>query len=463
MRRLIFLATLAVILASALIGCGGGGSSNNLTTAQSASVYITGGDAPLPSVLAFNVTLTSMKLNGSTELLASPTTVDFARLLGLRTLLGFNTVPAGTYNNVTISMSDPSISFLDLTTTPPSASNINGTFKDSGGNNVPSTTITVALTQPLTVSSSGLAGLHLDFNLRNSIAVDATGQVTGVINPVIKVKPVAQSDPDAEVNDLRGGLVSVNTAGNSFVLQRIGGHNITIDVNSSTNFSGNTTLATLPNPSVIEVDGHIQADGSVLADSVEVVTTEKAFVSGRIIAVNPTSGPVQTVTLLVGEELPDVPGVPVGTVTTLDVSLVTKYNIRLLDNWFTSFVFNNTTLVPGQRIAIGGSIDAATNAFVPSRIVLRRQGVVGDLVLNSVVINNNNAGSFQIQNNRLLGDVLGAPLAVQTSNSTKFTNVNGLAAIQSGGNMSLATYGLILKDPVSGNPTMYAHRVILLQ
>jgi hypothetical protein len=458
MRRLIFLATLAVILASALIGCGGGGSSNNLTSAQSASVYVTGGDAPLPSVLSFNVTLTSLKLDGTTELLTAPTTVDFARLLGLRTLLGFNTVPAGTYNNLTIAMSDPHISFLDLTTTPPSASNITGNF---GGS--PSTTITVALTRPLTVSSSGLAGLHFDFNLRNSIVVDATGQITGVINPAIKVKPVAQSDPDAEVNDLRGGLVSVNTGANSFVLQRVGGHNITIDVDSSTNFSGNLTLATLPNPSVIEVDGHIQADGSVLADSVEVVTTEKAFISGRIIAVNPASGPVQTVTLLVGEELPDIPNIPVGTVSTIDVSQVTKYNIRLLDNWFTSFVFNNTTLVPGQRIAMGGSIDAATNAFVPSRIVLRRQGIVGDLVLNSVVINSGNAGSFQLQNNRMLGYVLGAPISVQTANSTKFTNLNGLADIQSGGNMSLATYGLILKDPVSGNPTMYAHRVILLQ
>jgi Domain of unknown function (DUF5666)/Domain of unknown function (DUF4382) len=463
MRRLIFIATLALIVASALIGCGGGGSSNNLTSTQSAMVYVTGGDAPLPSVLSFNVTLTSLKLDGTTELLTTPTTVDFARLLGLRTLLGFNTVPAGTYNNLTISMSDPSISFLDLTTTPPSASNITGTFKDAGGNNVPNTTFSVALARPLTVSSSGLAGLHFDFNLRNSIAVDGTGQITGVINPAIKVKPVAQTDPDAEVNDLRGGLVSVNTAANTFVLQRIGGHNITIDVNSSTNFSGNLTLATLPNPSVIEVDGDVQADGSVMADSVEVVTTEKAFISGRIIAVKPASGPVQTVTLLVGEELPDVPNVPVGTVSTIDVSLVTKYNIRLLDNWFTSFVFNNTTLVPGQRIAMGGSIDAATNAFVPSRIVLRRQGVVGDLVLNSVVINSGNAGSFQLQNNRMLGYVLGAPLSVQTANSTKFTNLNGLADIQSGGNMSLATYGLILKDPVSGNPTMYAHRVILLQ
>src|SRR5215472_12338795 len=463
MRRTIFLATLAVILASVLIGCGGGGSNNNVTSSQSASVFVTGGDAPLPSVLSFNVTLTSLKLDGATELLAAPTTVDFARLLGLRTLLGFNTVPAGTYNNLTISMSDPSITFLDLTTTPPSASNITGTFKDSGGNNVPNTTFSVALTKPLTVANNGLAGLHFDFNLRNSIAVDGTGAITGVINPQIKVKPVAQTDPDAEVNDLRGGLVSVNTAANTFVLQRIGGHNITIDVNANTNFSGNLTLATLPNPSVIEVDGDVQADGSILAEAVEVVSTEKAFVSGRIVAVNPTSGPVQTVTLLVGEELPDVPGVPVGTITTIDVSQVTNYSIRQLDNWFTSFIFNNSTLVPGQRIAIGGSIDATTNTFVPSHIVLRRQGVVGDLVLNSVVINNGNAGAFQLQNNHMLGYVLGAPLSVETSNSTKFTNLNGLADIQSGGSMSLPTYGLILKDPVSGNPTMYAHRVILLQ
>jgi len=460
MRRLSLFATLAIMLACALTGCGG--STNNVSPANAASVYINGGDAPLPSVLAFNVTLTSMKLDGTTELLTAPTTVDFARLLGLRTLLGFNTVPAGTYKSITIAMTNPSISFLDLTTTPPSASNLTGTFKDAGGNSVPSTTVTVALTQPLTVAASGLAGLHMDFRLRDSIATDATGQVTGVINPVIKVKPVPSGDPDADVNDLRGGLVSVNAGANSFILQRIGGHNITINVNSSTQFSGTTTLATLPNPSIIEVDGDVQADGSILASSVEVVSTDKAFVSGRIVAVTPTTGPVQTVTLLVGEELPDVTGVPVGTVTTIDVSAVTNYSIRLIDNWFTSFVFNNTTLVPGQRIALGGAIDA-TSKFVPARIVLRRQGVVGDLVLNTVTINNNNAGSFQVQNNNMLGYVLGAPLAIQTANSTRFNGIAGLSGIQSGGNMKLATFGLMLKDPVSGNPTMYAHRVILLQ
>ncbi len=458
MRRLIALLTLTVVFA--FTGCGGNNAATS--TAQSASVFINGSDAPLPSVLAFNITLTSMKLDGTTELLSTPTTVDFARLLGLRTLLGFNTVPAGTYHNITIAMTSPSLSVLNLTTTPPSATSITGTFKDATGNSVPNTTFTVTLTQPLTVSASGLAGLHLDFDLRSSIATDGTGQITGVINPVMKIKPVAPKDGDAEINDLVGGIVSVNAAGNSFVIQRIGGHQLTVDTNASTSFSGGLTLATLPASAVVEIDGDVQADGSVMAESVEVLTTEKAFVSGRIVAVNPATGPAQTVTLLVGEELPDVPGVPVGTVTTIDVSLVTNYRIRLLDNWFTAFLFNNTTLVPGQRIALGGTIDATTNAFVPARVVLRRQGVAGDLVLNSVTINNLNAGSFNIQNNNMFGFVTGAPLAVQTANTTRFTDIAGLSAIQTGGNMKLATYGLLLKDPVSGTPTMYAHRVILL-
>src|SRR5262249_5419014 len=171
--------------------------------------------------------------------------------------------------------------------------------------------------------------------------------------------------------------------------------------------------------------------------------------------------PAQQVTLLIGEELPDIPGAPVGTPVTFDVSQVNNYSIRLLDNWFSNFLFNSSTLVAGQRIAIGGSI--VNNAFVPAHIVLRRQGVAGQLVLNSVVINNGNAGSFQLQNNSLMGCILGAPLDVQTANSTRFVGVNGLPGIQSGGSMRLATFGLMLKDQVSGDPILYAHRVQLLQ
>jgi hypothetical protein len=174
--------------------------------------------------------------------------------------------------------------------------------------------------------------------------------------------------------------------------------------------------------------------------------------------VNPTSGPAQTVTLLVGEELPVIANIPVGFPVTLDVSGVTDYDIRHFDNWFTDFLFNNSSMVTGQRIAIGGSLDANQN-FVPARIVLRRQGVVGDLVLNSVSIVSGNRGSFQLQNNALFGYLTGGPLTVQTGDITLFLNVNGLSGIQSGGSMKLAAGGLLLKDPNSGDPQLWAHVV----
>ncbi len=416
---------------------------------------MTGEDAPLPSVLAFNITLNSITLNnGSADVtvLSTPQTIDFARLLGLRTLVAFNTVPAGTYGSATIQLASPVISYLDLSTTPPSVATINGTLTNS--------TITVALKKPMVVGTKGLAGLHMEFDLRQSLAVDATGQVTGAVDPQIELRPVRSVDSEAVITDLRGGLVSVET--NSFVLQRIGGHEITIDVDANTKYNGTNNLGTLVAPAVIEVDGRVQADGSVLASEVEVVCTNAAFLSGRIVAVNPTTGPAQTVTLLVGEELPAISSIQVGFPATIDVTGVSDYDIRRFDNWFTNFLFNNTSLVVGQRIAMGGTIDTGTGNFVPRRIVLRRQGVEGDLVQGSVNIVSGNQGSFDVQNNRLMGYLLGGPLTVQTGNLTLFLNINGLGGLQSGGSLKVASGGLMLKDPTTGNPQLWAHGVVVL-
>jgi hypothetical protein len=448
----VFLLLLTVIT----IACGGGSSSSTgAKSAQQASVFVTGEDAPLPSVLAFNVTLNSITLNnGSTDVpvLSAPQTIDFARLLGLRTLVAFNNVPSGTYGSATIQLANPVISYLDLSTTPPSVATINGTLTNS--------TITVALTKPMVVGPNGLAGLHMEFDLRQSLAVDATGQVTGSVNPQIDLRPVRSTDSEAVITDLRGGLVSVGT--NSFVLQRIGGHDITIDVDSNSKYNGTNNLGTLVAPAVIEVDGRVQADGSVLASEVEVVCRDAAFLSGRIVAVNPASGPAQTVTLLVGEELPSISSIQVGFPTTINVSAVMDYDIRRFDNWFTNFLFNDASMVVGQRIAMGGTIDTGTGNFVPSRIVLRRQGVEGDLVQGSVNIVSGNQGDFQVQNNRMMGYLLGGPLTVQTGDLTLFFNINGLGGLQSGGSLKLAAGGLMLKDPTTGNPQLWARGVVVL-
>ncbi|HEX4485669.1 MAG TPA: DUF4382 domain-containing protein [Terriglobales bacterium] len=458
MKKFVILSALLACASFTLVACGGGSSSDSGMTSGSsqAQVFVTGEDAPLPSVLAFNITMSGIALNnssGSVQLLSEPTTVDFARLVGLRSLLGFNSVAAGTYNSVTFTMASPVITYLNLGTTPPSTGTINGTLTTS--------TVTVALDHPLTVDANGLAGLHMEFDLRQSLQVDMAGQVTGTVNPHIEVEPVKASDDDGQITELAGGLSTVNVGGNSFVIQRIGGKDVTIKVNSKTEFSGTWALATMMTPAFVSVEGSVQADGSVLASDVEVVSTTHAFVSGRIVAVNPTTGPVQTVTLFVGEELPAISTIPVDSIATIDVSTVNNFDVCFFDNWFTNIFFNNSALVAGQRVFIGGDYEGTT--FTPHMVSLRRQGVEGDLVASSVQITSSNRGSFQIQNNHLLGYVLGAPLTVQTGDGTRFHNVNGLTGLQGAGSAKVLARGLILKDQSSGNAQLWAHHVRILQ
>jgi hypothetical protein len=470
MRRSLWISLLSVVLILALIGCGGAGQSNltttPTTTTSSANTFITGEDAPLPAVLGFNLTLNSITLtgaNGATATLLSQTeTVDFARLIGLRSLLAFNSVPMGTYNSITFKFSSPVITYLNLGTTPPSTATLNGTWAsgvtvDSNG----VATVTVALKSPFTLDNSGLVGLHMHFDLRNSLATDSAGQVTGVVNPQVAVNAVHPTDDDAQITDMRGSIVSVNTATNSFVIQRWSGKQATIVVNGSTTYNDGNSLATLAQGMVAEIEGTIQADGSILASAVDVVTVEHAYVAGPILYVDPNG---KNITILAAEESPAIPGVNLQTPLTLDISTVRKFSVGGIDNWLTSFAFSGTSLVVGQRIAIGGALDNTTNpaTFVPARIMLQRQGVEGALVAGSVTITSGNAGSFQIQNNALLGYVLGAPLTVKTSQMTHFINVNGLSGLQSASTANLEIRGLILKDATNGQPTMYTQWVRLL-
>ncbi len=455
MKRFILCAGLLALIALTFAGCGGGpASSAGPSGSQSAAVFVTGEDAPLPSVASFYITINSITLNNSSTnatVLSQPTTVDFGRLMGLRSMLGFNTVAPGTYTSATFTLANPIIYYVDLTTTPPSLGKLNGTLSSS--------TVTVAFPagRPLVVGANGLAGLHMDFDLRQSLAVDNNGQITGAVNPNIDIMAVSASDDLGEITDFNGSVLSVNTSGNSFTVQGPYGFQEVIGVNSQTQFSGTFTLASLPVNAIVSVQGTVQADGSILATDVDVITTDKAFISGRILAVNP--GPV--VTMFVGEELPNLaPTIPVDTVYTVDLSNVSQYSICFFDNWFTQQLFNSQTLVVGQRIFVGGTFQSA--AFTPSMVSLRRQGVVGSLVPNSVNIIAGNQGSFQMQNDLLMSYSAGGPFTVQTGPGTRFININGLTGLQAAGSANLVVRGLVFKDTVSGKPVVWAHRVRVL-
>jgi hypothetical protein len=133
MRRILGLATVFCFAVLA-IACGGGAATGTGGGSNSSAVFVTGEDAPLPSVVSFFVTINSITLNnssGSVTVLNTPTTVDFGRLVGLRSLLGFNTVAAGTYTSATLNLSNPVINYVNLSTNPPSLGTINGSLTSS--------------------------------------------------------------------------------------------------------------------------------------------------------------------------------------------------------------------------------------------------------------------------------------------------------------------------------------------
>src|SRR5271169_6401088 len=119
-RALLFALLLAM---AATIGCGGASTSNsntNLSQTSSGAVFVTGEDAPLASVVSFQLTLNSVTLNGQ--------------------------------NNTPQVVSNPVIGYVDMTQNPPALNSINGTL--------PATpyTVTVNFPKPMLVSSNGLAG-----------------------------------------------------------------------------------------------------------------------------------------------------------------------------------------------------------------------------------------------------------------------------------------------------------------
>lgn len=467
MKRFLALSALLALCGLSLMGCGGGTGSTLSTNPQAGAVFVTGEDAPLPSVVSLNLTINSITLTGasnSPQLVSSPITVDFARLVGLRAPLAFNAVPPDTYTKATFVLSSPVINFLSAVN-PPQVSTLNGTFTNPTSTNPQTTSVVVTFPTPMVVGASGLAGMHTEFDIRQSLAVDGTGQITGVINPVMFIEAVTATNPEGQITDLTGTIVSVNVPANSFVMQGPFGHQFTIDVDGSTDYNSGFTLATLPTSGgFVSLQGTVQIDGSILASDVEFITTDAAFISGRILALNPTSGPVQTVTLWVGETV-GTSGL-IDTVQTLDVSAVSNYAICFFNNsWFSpNNLFGNSSMLVGQRIFIGGTFSSST--FTPSFISLRRQGVYGLTVPGSVIVTSGNAGNFQLLNTGLLGLSLGGPLTVNTGAGTVFfqgnSNTLSLTDLQTASatvSVPVVARGLVLKDSVSGDPVLWAHRV----
>jgi Domain of unknown function (DUF4382) len=447
----------ALFAALVLSSCGGGGNSSATNPQNQASIYTVGTDAPLPSVVSCEVTVSGITLNNGTtnvSVLSQPQIVDFAQLSGLHQLLDLTAVPTGTYTAATITIASPVIGYIDTTNNPPTVSTINGTLSQSS--------VTVTFAQPVVVSNADLFGLRMEFDLRQSLQTDGNGQVTGVVNPVFEVALLNSTDAQVSIDDFHGGVVGV-TGGNTFTIQGPHGRQWMVTTDDSTVFDDpSTPMSSFTTNTIVEVTGTLDpVTHAIDASEVEVVSNDNFFMGGLFTSIRPPTGPATAADLYVRELLPAVNGVSDGQIETLTLNGSEKYMIEHINLPLTTLLFNNSELAAGQRVGIGGKLTTTngTSTLTVHRVILRRQGQAGTWVPGSTVIQNGNSGTFQLNDNWTAGVLLPQPLTVYTTDDTNFINLTGLSALQGTSPISIRVVGFILINQATGQPVMVARSV----
>ncbi|MHB8502431.1 MAG: DUF4382 domain-containing protein [Candidatus Acidiferrales bacterium] len=236
----------ALALIALAVGCGTGSTTPQTVQPQSATIFVSGSDAPLPSVISFKVVISGISvaegMGTPVTVTTGPQTVDFAKLNGLHTLLDLNTIPAGTYDTVIVTLANPEIDYLNVTnpqTNPPTRPMISSLTATTTPPAVLSTsTVTISLSSPLVVDAGDVIGLGFEFDIRKSLPVDMNGQITGVVNPTLNVKAITPSDADAYIDEFIAGVTTINAGGNSFTIQGPHGRAFTVNVNDQTEWEG---------------------------------------------------------------------------------------------------------------------------------------------------------------------------------------------------------------------------------
>jgi hypothetical protein len=442
------------------IGCSGTETTTTTATpnAVTGAAFVVGTDAPAAGVISFAAQVMSVNAITSTgtsvPLISGAPTIDFARFNGLQTLLDLNAVPVGTYNSVQITLGTATIGYLD--TQAGSAPTIQTEPAVLSTN-----TVNVALTTPLVVSQSGPVGLRVDFDLYKSIQVGSDGQITGAVTPTFDVKAVLPTDPGGHIDDFDASVVSVNATGQSFVIQGPHGHQFTVQVSGTTEFDNGESLSALTTSSIVAISGTIEvADSTIAADEVAILSQDGFHAGGQVTSVQPMTGTATSFNLYVRDLLPTTTGLTLGQIATVNLMGNEKYFIYWMHNPLTQFLFNSAALLPGQHVSIGGPASGATNAnaVTAKRVVLRNWGFNGTVVAGSV---NTSTNLFQMNVGGFAGLLVTNPVTVYVGGATDFRNgLTSMSGLPTAGNIRVV--GLLVKDPLSGNPVLLARHIDVL-
>jgi hypothetical protein len=390
----------------------------------------------------------------SVSLLSGTPTVDFARFNGLQTLLDMNDVPVGTYTSIAVTLGPATIGYLhQVSGAAPTIATEAATYTTSSQ----TPTITIALASPLIVTAAQPIGLHFDFDLAKSIQV-TSGAITGEVTPTFNLGVVATGDSGAYIDQFDAAVVSVDAAASSFVVTGPHGRDFTISTSGSTEWDNGESISSLTTSSIVRVSGILdKVDATIDADEVAILSQNGFYADGQITYVTPASGAATSFDLYVRGLLPTTTGLTLGQIAQINLTGSEKFFIYWMHNPLTQFLFNSSSLLPGQAVAVGGPASGATNAnaVTVNRVSLHHWGYNGTVVPGSI---NTSAGTFQMQVTGFAGLLVPETVTVYVSSVTSFRD--GLTATSSlGANENVRVVGLLVKNPSNGQVVLLAHYV----
>jgi len=451
-----------------LAGCGGS-STSMVSSGASAPFSLTMTDTPPAgvTVLSFEVTVPSAVLNpNNSSLISTPTKIEVKHLETEAAFLSTVNVPAGTYNSITLNLTNPELTILN---TGPAITAFGQTcntgqvceFKPSVAANV---TISSSPPFPLVVSGNSPTGLLVDVNLNNIISntlgIDFT--VAGAVTVTQLTGAGLPQGQLEELEDLVGVVANKDATNNQFSLQTTQG-NFLVKVDTTTEFEkfdqagcSANNFTCVANGQIVEVDLRLMAAGGFLAKKIEL---EDAAVDDELEGVISSVVSSTQFQMVVIDELRDVAGVEVGNPITVNLQVGTSFRVDT----------NGLTVPSGLQGAFEGATD--TSQLLPGQEVQVRVRALSAGPPITV-----STDRVRLRFSRFRATVTGAPagsifnvgslpslftsagitqIQVQTSAQTEFEGVSGVAGLNSGDTVSLR--GLLFS--ASPNPVLVADKV----
>jgi hypothetical protein len=366
----------AGLAAGTAMGCGSASTSaaggGGPVAGESTQVTLVASSSANDRLVRFGMTLNSLALTNaagkSVPVLSTPQQVEFMHLNGGAEPLLTVSVPQDVYTSATATVGG-----AEFTCAAQNLSDNSDTTASYAYGATPSSQVTVQLPGPLTVDGDTMA-LALEMLVSKSANFPSTCYYSGIapysITPTFNLAPMTLAAQPTDATNgklvaLEGLFASAGTTPGSFTMTAADGSPLgtttktmwRVDTNSTTAFQGVGNAGGLTAGVAVDLDGILQADGSVLATRVaapDANTTNLVVNSGPLMLVAASAPVLNQVNQEAEGSLPFIDGWPVYSFG--NATFATWGGLLNLASLPFAPSFNAADMVPGQMVAISSHV-----------------------------------------------------------------------------------------------------------